>query len=242
MIALLKYHFKTYFKSSKFIMPLAIYLIFMVMMCGGAINDAISIFVISIVASYFLMVWSAFVFTDCEELIAEQIAVLKAGSNKKYYISKNIFIMLWGGIYAVLGILIPGLWKIISMIFKMGEFKNFTILNIIIAFAIHICVCILGAAVGFLWHPRIMANRKIAAIGAFSFGTMGIINGPLAEDISFVGFIKWLFPPVYFLLEKIGMGAKAFILSDALIPMLLCVAYALILVVINVIVLNKKGF
>lgn len=242
MIALMKYHFKTYFKSSKFIMPLAIYLIFMVMMCGGAINDATSIFVISIVASYFLMVWSAFVFTDCEELIAEQIAVLKAGSNKKYYLSKNLFIIMWGLLYAVLGIAIPSLWKIISVVFKMGEFKNFTVLNIIIAFLIHICVCALGAAVGFLWHPRIMANRKIAAIGAFSFGVMGIINGPLAEEFAVVGFIKWLFPPIYFLLEKIGMGAKAFIISDAFIPMVLCLAYAAILVVINVIVLHKKGF
>ena len=71
---------------------------------------------------------------------------------------------------------------------------------------------------------------------------MGIINGPLAEEFAVVGFIKWLFPPIYFLLEKIGMGAKAFIISDAFIPMVLCLAYAAILVVINVIVLHKKGF
>ena len=85
MIALWKYHFITYFKSSKFIMPLAIYVIFMIMMCGGS-GDVNSIFLISAVASYFFMVWSSFVFSDCEELIAEQIAILKAGNNKKFYL------------------------------------------------------------------------------------------------------------------------------------------------------------
>ena len=242
MIALIKYHFKTYFKSSKFIMPLALYVIFMVMMCGGAVNDATSILVISIVSSYFLMVWSSFVFTDCEDLIAEQIAILKAKSIKKFYLSKNIFIALWGLVYSLLGILIPTIWKIISTVFKMGEFKNFTISNLLTAFLIHICVCLLGAAVGFVWHPRIMSNRKIAAIGAFSVGAMGIINGPLAEDIAAVGFIKWLFPPIYYLLEKIGMGDMPLVLGNAIIPMLLCVVYAIVFIVINIVVLYKKGF
>ena len=242
MIALVRYHFKTYFKSSKFIMPLALYVIFMVMMCGGAVNDATSIFVISIVASYFLMVWSSFVFTDCEDLIAEQIAILKAKNIKKFYLSKNIFIMLWGIVYSVLGIVIPTIWKIISTVFKLGELENYTVTNLLTAFFIHICVCMLGAAVGFVWHPRIMSNRKIAAIGAFSLGAMGIINGPLAEDIPVVGFIKWLFPPVYLLLDKIGLGKGTLAMGNAIVPMLLCVAYAVVFVIVNIVVLYKKGF
>ncbi|MBE5935721.1 MAG: hypothetical protein E7262_08015 [Lachnospiraceae bacterium] len=242
MTALIRYHFKTYFKSSKFIMPLAIYIIFMVMMCGGAIEDVTSILVVSMVATYFLMVWSSFVFTDCEELVAEQIAILKSKNMKKFYLSKNIFIVCWSIIYAVMGMIVPILGKIISLIFHTAEYHNFTIGNLLIAFLLHICLGMLGAAVGFIWHPRIMANRKIAAIGAFSYGVMGIISGPLGEDFVVVKFLKYVFPPVYPTLESLGMGERAFSFGDAIIPMVVCVVYAVVLIVINVVVLHKKGF
>ena len=242
MIALIRYHLSMYMKSSKFIMPLASYIIIMLMFCGGTMNSATSFFIVSVVVSYFVMVWSAFTFTESEDIIAEQISILKAGNNKKFYLSKNIFAMVWGLVYSVLGILIPTLWCIINAIFHIGEFKYFNIGNIIIALILHICVCVLGAAVGFIWHPRIMANRKIAAIGAFSLGAMGIINGPLAEEVHIMRVFKWLFPPVYNLVEKCGKNVIAFNFVDVMLPCALCLVYTAILVGISVIVLHKKGF
>ena len=242
MIALVRYHLATYMKSSKFVMPLASYVIIMLMLCGGTIDSATSMFSVSLVASYLFMVWSAFVFSDCEELIAEQISILKAGKNKKFYLSKNIFIIMWGIVYSLLGVIIPSLWYIISKSFHLGSFKYFTVNNLLVSFFMHICVCILGAAVGFVWHPRIMSNRKIAGLGVFSYAFMGLIYGPLALDIQVVKYIRWIFPPVYDLVKKVTENPEKMVFPYILVPSLVCVGYAIILVVFNVIWLDKKGF
>ena len=236
MKGLVNYQFKTFVKSSRFIMPMAVYLILMVMISSGAIKSVVSVMAISTVVLYFLMVWSGFVFSDSEDIIAEQIAVLKAGNNKRYYTSKVVFIMCWGIGYAVIGTFIPIIWAII------GGFDDFTLMNVLAGFLMQLFCCMLGGNIGLLWHPRVMNDRKIAAIGAFSVSAMGLICGPLSQEFGFLMFLRWICPPIYNILDECGMREASLDLVNLALPLGWCFGYTIILGIIIVSVLNKKGF
>lgn len=243
MISLIKYHLHSYMKSNKYIMPLVSYLIIMALICSSATptTTVSTIYAISIILAYVFMIWSGFVFAECEDVITEQIVLLKTKKKIVYYISKLVFAVSWAIIFAIASIIVPILWKVICMFIRQETFRGLSVKVMIISFIIHIIAGMLGAVVGFFWHPRIMINRKIAALGAFSLGVLGIIKGPLGASLPFVKIIAVLLPPVYELANN-GIVGDTLSFGGAVLPIIMALIYMIILGGITVVVINKKGF
>lgn len=243
MASLIKYHLHSYMKSNKYLMPLVSYLIVLGLICSSATpkTSISSLYIISIILVYLFMIWSGFAFAECEDIITEQIVLLKTRKKSYYYITKIVFAVSWGAIFAIASIILPSLWKLLCQIIGIDTFYGLSFQVVLTAFIIHLVAGMLGAVVGFLWHPRIMVNRKIAGIGAFSLGVLGIIKGPLSSSLPFVKYITVLLPPVYELANN-GIVEDKLSFVGALIPMVISIIYTLILGGISVTVINKKGF
>ena len=105
-------------------------------------------------------------------------------------------------------------------------------------------MAILGGILGYLLHPRVFNNRKIGAIATFSLAVIGIIKGPLLAEFNIPLFkvITWLFPPIYEIIIGCDITTKLINIGDILFPSVYAVIYGIVLAVINVFVIDKKGF
>ena len=244
MIPLIKYHTRSFLRSNKYIMPLLAYIIVLAIVCSSPISEVKVVYLVAAVGVYLVTAWSAFIYAECEDPITEQIALLKSKSSKQYYISKALFVCIWGMAYSVIGVIIPVLWNLFCMIVGSSAYDDMNIGNIIASLFINICLVVLGGMIGYLLHPRVFYNRKVGAIATFSFAVLGIIKGPLFDEIKvpFLKLLSWLFPPVYELIIGMNVSSNAISFSRIIFPCLYAVIYGAILAVINVIVIDKKGF
>ena len=244
MIRLLQYHTRSFLSTNKFVMPLLSYIIILGILCSSTISSAKAIYIFSVVVVYFMATWSGFVYAESEDQITEQILILKAPSIIKYYISKVLFVMIWGLTYTVVGFIIPFMWKIVSLITKSNHFKDMTVEAVITSLFMHLCVAILGGVIGYLLHPRVFYNRKISAIATFSLAAIGIIKGPLFEELKIpaVKVVSWLFPPLYEIVQGCNMETATLSFISVLGPCIYALIYSVILASINIVVINKRGF
>ena len=244
MIALIKYHTRSFLKTNKYIMPLLAYIIILAMLCSSPLKTVKVVYMISMLVVYLMTVWTGFIYAECEDQITEQIALLKAKTSKQYYISKILFICIWGISFVVIGFVIPLLWKVFCLITHSSSFKDMTAMNVLASLFMNICVAILGGILGYLLHPRVFNNRKIGAIATFSLAVIGIIKGPLLAEfkIPFFKVITWLFPPIYEIITGCDLATKQINMVDILSPCVYAIIYGIILAIINVIVIDKNGF
>lgn len=250
MFKLIHYHAKSFLSSNKFLMPLLTYIIILVILLSSNIGSEKAIYIFSMVVAYFVATWSGFVYADSEDHITEQILVLKAPSIIKYYISKVIFVVIWGLTFTVIGFVLPFVWRIIMTLFSGNMaaiktlFKATSIQNGLCSVVMHLCISILGGVIGYLLHPRVFNNRKIGAIATFSLSVIGIIKGPLFEDLQIpvVKILSFALPPVYDIIQGCNMQTEVLKFGEILLPCILALVYSAILGVINVVVINKRGF
>lgn len=250
MVRLLNYHVKSFLSSNKYLMPLLSYIIILGILLSSNISSEKAIYIFSMVVAYFMATWSGFVYADSEEQITEQIMVLKAPSIKKYYISKVVFVVMWASTFTAIGVLIPVLWRIVSSLFTRNTatikvlFSSVGLQNGLCSLILHLCLTILGGVIGYLLHPRVFYNRKISAIATFSLSVIGIIKGPLFEDLKIpvVKILSLILPPVYEIIQGCNMQTDVLKIQQILIPCMYALVYSLVLGVINVVVISKRGF
>lgn len=239
MNVLVRYHCNRYIKSNKYVMPMIVYIIYLGMSYRVAPLSIVSSFIFSVGIVYLLMVWIGFSLNDLYDPVEEQITILKTNNINKYYLSKVCLVGIIGATLSAIGIIYP----VVSHV-SMGNtlFKrSLTVEDIIIGFLLHCLAAVLGGLVGILFHPRVITDRKFALLLVLFFASMGYIKGPLQEDVPMTGVVSWVFPPLYQLLDGFA-GKEFFELAPTIVPIFYILAYSMIITVIHVLTLQRKGF
>ncbi|OCB00566.1 hypothetical protein [Clostridium beijerinckii] len=223
LISVLKYNFKMYMKSHKYIMPFFIFIIYMVMSYSIRLLDIVGSMVSSAAFLFALMTWSGFTYYSNIELIAEEVLILKLKSHTRYWISKIIFMGVVGAFFSILSVGLPIIYNLICNVFKYPV----TFSDIFVSFIIHMFLSIIGALIGMLLQPRIISNRKMAILGAIFIVLMSIIKGPVINEVPYSKYVMWIFPPINEV-STAYLNLMHFNIANLIMPLIIMIIYIFI--------------
>lgn len=236
---LLSYHFKVYFKSNKLLLPFLIYLFYLFTAYGIMPYSIVSSFSESAWVVFFIMTYVGFSYTELENPVTEQLVLLKVKNDNLYYMSRIVVLMIVGVIMSVMGMLYP----VISNIYNSSQLftRDLLLSDIMFGLALHCLMGFLGAMTGSLFHPRIIKNRKIAILMVFFTAVLAVAKGAIIEEVPFIGFITWIFPPVCDILVTFT-NSEFFSSQTMVIPFLWGLLYGIALMFVQIHFLKKNKF
>lgn len=238
MRELIKYESRKYFKSNKIIMPLLFWLIFLRICYSEGNLSYVSSIVMSMGVLFFVMTWISYSYQEVEELISEQLLVLKLQSAEFYNASKVIFLLLIGLGFSILGIAFPMIQNLLNdfCIFN----RVITVFDIINGVVLHFIVATVGVSLGSLFHPRIIKNR-MSVLMVVTVAILAYAKGPIILQYSFTKFVLWIFPPIYDILASF-YEQEYFNIHNMIIPILCGGIYSFLIVAIQLMCLKKLKF
>lgn len=239
MKSLLNYHIKMYIKSNKFIAPFLFWIVFLSFNYMVKPSSYLPSIGFSGMILYFIMIWVSFSYMDSEDTVSEQIIILKIQSAGKYYISKILFLLIISVGLSLVGDIYP-LFKHILNDNSLFT-RNLTVCDMICSFLLLSSFTFLGCALGSMFHPRIVSDRKIAVVLVLLAGLLGYVKGPLCENTPVLKFILWIFPPVYDIIVQFN-ELEYFNFNVIIKSIILSLIYSLILFLVQIFILKKKKF
>ena len=239
MLSIIKYDFAVYLKSAKSLMPLVIFLAFLGALYAYKPANPISGFNLTMTVLFFIMVWVGLSQTDLENPVSEQLMILKVQSAVQYYSGNLIFLFILCLLYGAIAVLAPLVANITqsSTLFAYpvspADVANAFLLNCLAGYA--------GCALGSLLHPRIIKDRKLAAILAFAVAIIGLVKQGILAEFPAGRFFTWIFPPIS---EVNSMLGNAEYYDSRVVPtcLLFLAVYALAISVIKIVLLVRKKF
>lgn len=223
IISVLKYNFKMYMQSHKYIMPFFVFMIYMGMAYYITPVDIVGSMVSSAAFLFVLMTWIGFTYCNNVDLIAEEVLILKLKSHTRYWISKITFMSVVGGFFSVLSIGVPMIYNLICNVFKFPV----TFTDIFVSFLVHMLLSVIGALIGMLFQPRIISNRKMAILGSIFIVVMSIVKGPVINEFPYVKYIMWIFPPINEI-SKAYLNLMHFDMPNLVMPLINMIIYIFI--------------
>lgn len=201
-VSLVKTQLQIYFKGSTFIMPLIVSVIFLYTMYTIKPQQIVSSYLVSSVFLFFVMVWVGLSVNSGENIVTEQILLLRVQSVPSYYASKVIFLIC----IALLADVLYALFPVIQNILNGGDMftRQMLVSDVINALLLQGGSAFAGAALGSLLHPRVMKNRKLAIVLTVFFTTLTLTSTSLTAVFPALKAILWVVPPVMIPAEIYG--------------------------------------
>lgn len=239
MKGLVKYHLQQYFKTNKFVMPFAA---FMIMLCSNYSvkpADFIDCLLVSFMFVFLIMVWVGVTVCDLENMVSEQILILRVQSKGKYYLSHILFLAIISVIIALIAIIFP----VIQNLVNGNRFFNRSILisDVFGGFILLFLCAFLGSALGELSHPRIIKERKISVIFIFLLAILSLVKGAITGIVPLLKLIFWVLPPLWELSYMVSNEDYLFF-NQVVAASGILILSSLFLTVIKMKLLAKRGF
>lgn len=194
MIELLKYEVRIYFKSSRFVMPLIVLLLFIYLMNSSKSANIEGEFAITCYVVFCLMAWVGFTLPACEDAVMEQIQFLRVKGSPFYFAAKIAALAFIGLLSVGICMIHPVLeWIAGDMCLFDRPLAGYDVLAAALLFAA--CSFAGGALGGFL-HPGVMKNRKMATMLTTLFVLLVVIKKSITGEIPFLNYLLWIFPSV----------------------------------------------
>lgn len=239
LISLVKYQLHIYLKGSRFVMPLVAAFLFLSAMYSVKPLNIVSSFLISGVFLFLLMVWIGLSLANAENPVLEQLILLRVQNEGIYYLSKYIYILIIGLFADLFCILFP----VIMNILNGGDMflRSLTINDCVNGFLLQGGCIFVGAGLGSLLHPRVMKDRRMAIVLTVFFAILTLVKTALAEEIVFMKWIVWSFPPIMNAAEQYG-NAEQFRLNQSITLFIYMVLYGSMLCAIKSYLCHRNKF
>lgn len=129
-----------------------------------------------------------------ENSVIEQILMLKIQSPVRYYIAKFAFLCCISLIFTIVYTAFPVIQNILNgnTLFN----RPLTINDVINAFILLAGSSISGAAMGDLFHSRVIKDRKFAIALTVFIAVIAVCRYQIEAQMVGMKYILWLFPPI----------------------------------------------
>lgn len=204
MKALLRYNFLMHLSNFHFLLPFTFILVYSGVLYVLSIYLFSNCFVISTALLFAISLLDGFyAYKLCHDNM-QAILMLKTGSAVKYYISRELLLVLLAVQYTVLILLYP---SIVSMLGNGTLSRIVTELTALLF--VHLFVALCGYEIGSLFQPKMLGRRVPAAL--LMLGTIaGIFLRQELSVIPVVKYLFWIFPPIAKLLRLVHNREKFF--------------------------------
>ncbi len=194
IVELSNYQLRVYFKSSRFVMPFIVTVVFLAVLYSSRPVSIESSFALTCFLLFGVMAWAGYTFPSGEDTVMEQILFLRVKSGLIYYAGKSVALAAAAVLLSGFGILIPG----VQWLLHGGMFfdRAAEVSDLLAALLLFPACSFAGGALGGLLHPVVIPERKCASLLTTLFVLLSVIRGPLVREIPFLRALFWVLPPV----------------------------------------------
>ncbi|CDM70328.1 putative membrane protein [Clostridium bornimense] len=231
MVALIKYNWRIYLKSHKYILPIFILIINMVVTYTLRPIDITGTFIFSACLLFFVMAWMGYTYFDAEQNTSEEILILKSKNYTQYLLSKILMLQFFG--------VLLSLFSTIIGITCGGFLYPLTIVDIVSILIIHIVFSNIGVVFGMFFQPRIISNTKTSRLLIFLLIIVSIFKEQIVKEVVLSKFIIWILPPINMFTE-IFLHLHHFSLIRLLVPIITMAVYTVFEAALLVTIMKKR--
>ena len=236
---LVKYQYKQYVLSAKYLVPLiGLLAVFQVMYSIMPIDIVINFMLMSLIL-FIIMVGVGMTCQRIEPEVSEQIIILRIQSERKYYIGQVIFFAVLSGMFALMSLCYPIIDHFLNG--KMLFTRNIQPSDIIGGFLLMFVYSFVGCMVGEIFSPRVIRKRETGIIMTIMCALISVVRIGIVDEVPILKYILWIVPPVSDV-ARWFMEDEYFQMGKVLEAFLLLMAYGCALAVIKVEVSRIRKF
>ncbi|RLL48261.1 hypothetical protein D8M04_03020 [Oceanobacillus piezotolerans] len=234
MIELAKYSLRDYIRSHKYFLPIAMYIILIVLFYTYTPNPIIDSYAVTALFLYIISSWLAISVLALDDPVQTQIIILHMQSRTRYYLSKLLTTFMIGLGLSLFAFVYP-------IVFQMFS-ESVSIQIGFISFINHLLLSLLGLSVGSLFSRNLMSSPinsygglaltltiSISAIGIYSILPHTIRN------------IVWIIPPSVITQLPLMNWSGESILELSTFPFIWIMLYSFIAIFIFIRLSNSKS-
>ena len=194
MINCLKYQYKQYLLSAKFVLPTVFYVSLMGFMYSIMPVDIVSIFSLMSLLLFMFMVWVSALCHDLEPEVSEQILILRMQSAEKYYCVRIFFYIGICALFTVFSLVYPILSHYLhgQALFR----RSILPMDIVGGFFLMFLCSFVGSMVGNFFSPRIVPDAKARTVLTLIVAALSVVRVAVVAEIPIAKFVLWIVPPV----------------------------------------------
>ncbi|MBS7009110.1 hypothetical protein [Anaerostipes sp.] len=236
---LIKYHWRQYLKTNKFVMPFAALIIMLFTLYSSKPVEVTDSFISSCQFVFLIASWIGISLTGLEDPVSEQIIILRIKSHKNYYIIHTLFLLSISAATSVICTAVPVLINLLNdgQLFS----RPLLVSDIITGFYLLFLSVFLGCTLGELSHPRIIRDRKSALLLILFIDIVSFIKTALITGFPVLKFILWIVPPIS-LLPSVFSNHRYFLLPAVAAVSAVLILYSCVLALVKIQLLTKKKF
>lgn len=169
----------------------------------------------------------------------EQLLYLRAGTTVSYYAAKFLFLLCIAVLLDCFYTFFPVIQnKLNGGDMFTGNLGTFEIVN---AFILQLGMAFSGAALGNLFHPRVLKDRKLAIVLTVLVSVLSVTRQAITEMNPIFKYVLWIFPPVTKASEVYG-NVTAFQLGQTMGVFCLMLGYAVVYGTVKGVICHKRLF
>lgn len=228
----LKYQFRNFGKSYKFIPPYVIYITWIILLYVYKEIPILSSYGISFIVLTFISTWLIAMILQNDTLSEKELHFIQLQSLYKYLIGKFIFSLL---------LLLPLIFFAIGYPLILNVYdKNIQFFHLFLGFYSHISGCILGIIIAFILINTSLANKKYAwLIGVFLL-LISLLKEIFITYIPLLKFVTWILPPFSEINEILTYGDNIKMNTNLLFNMGYTYLYFVIFILLVFIIIKKS--
>lgn len=237
--SIIKYRLHRYYFSSRPILPLVGVLCFMGVLYSTKPTSICSSYIVSGVFHFCLSVFVALSINGSEEVREEQLLLLHAKCNVRYYFARELSLSIISCVYG--GVLILG--PVITNVFNgfRSFFRPLTLCDVAMGALIILGSGFGGIAIGDMFHPRIMSDRKVAVVLTIGIMILSIVKDVIIEENRGLRFLGIMLPSVMY--PSRNQGDEDYIkLAIGITFVIMMILYYLLVALIKNAVINRRKF
>ncbi|TYR81216.1 ABC transporter permease [Priestia megaterium] len=226
MIALIRYQFITYLKSYRYIPPLALYLISLIVTYTYAPNPIIDSFYNTAIYLFLLSAWFTISFFHAEDEKQERITRIHVTKKRTYFISKIVCVIIIGTILSGVSVLYPTV---------VGGFETKpTIHQLLLGYVLHWLFSVMGMSISLLFTRNITDSGNASWFGPALILVLTLAVAGVSYPYEGIQMLIYVLPPVTAIIHFINEGMNQFIAFGW------GIGYSFLLVLLYIMIVQRK--
>lgn len=198
MKALIHYQFANYFRTHKYVPPVSVYIMMLVINYTYIPNPILDSYSFTSLMLFFIMGWITVTILHAEDEGQQQITILHAKNKREYYLALVINCVVAGLILSFVAVAYP----VVFDAFKPG----LHIVHIVIGFLAHFSLAVLSIALSLFFTRALVKSGINSWWGVISILVVSLAISVAKADILKTKILNWLLPPLRNSLEIMSVG------------------------------------
>ena len=200
MKGLIHYHFATYFRTHKYVPPVSVFIMMLIINYTYIPNPILDSYSFTSLVLFFIMGWITVTILHAEDEGQQQITIIHAKNKRGYYLALVINCAVVGLILSIAAVAYP----VVFHAFTPGLHT----VHILIGFLAHFSLAVLSIALSLFFTRALVKSNVNSWWGVISILVVSLVIAVAKADILKIKILNWLLPPLRYSLEIMSVGDK----------------------------------